>query len=468
VATDGEHRIAENLREHGQEHLLALADSLSQQQRRQLMRDLGNVDFARLDEFRSLLGTPPTDISFSDVTPPQVERLPLTEAQQKAEAKTTRVGQKALKKDRVAALTVAGGHGTRLNYDGPKGTFAISPLRGKSFFALFAEQILAARRRYRCRMPWLIMNSPRGDAATREYFREHDFFGLGQESVHFFVQRSNPILDSTGRLLLGPDGRLLTGPDGHGGVFEALADSGLLDVLRQGGWDLISYCQVDNPLVTIADARFIGHHLRKGAEFSCKVAPKRDPAEGLGLAVNKASRAAVVEYVDVPEDAAAARSPSGKLRFTFGSIAIHVISMPFAEQAAQDADFLPWHIARKRYETFGSDGKPTVLDECCKFERFVFDALPLADACAFVEVRRDTEFAPVKNAEGEDTPAAARSAMQRMWLQWLRAAGVAVDIPKDLSQPIIEVSPLFAMDEEELKKRIEPGWRPSLPLILEP
>jgi UDP-N-acetylglucosamine/UDP-N-acetylgalactosamine diphosphorylase len=464
-----EEAVIRSVRERGQGHVLRWLDELEADSRRRLLSQLAEVDFDELDEFRGLIETPPTDISFGDVAPPPVARVPLTDAQHRNERRVIRQGWQALEADRVAALTAAGGQGTRMGYDHPKGTYPITPVRKKSLFQHFAEQILAARRRYRCRLPWLIMNGPSNDAETRRFFADNGYFGLGGDTVHFFTQQALPVLDTEGKLLLAEKDQLLTGPDGHGGIFEALANAGLLDMLRAGGWDLISYWQVDNPLATIADPRFLGHHLRKGADFSCKVVPKRSPAEGLGLAVRKSGVSTIVEYIDVPDQVAAARVPSGKLRFTYGSVAMHIMSVPFVERVAE-RHALPWHIARKQYPIVDQEG-PKVLSApqgCCKFERYVFDALPLADECAFVEVRRDAEFAPVKSGEGEDSPATARRLMQRLWLQWLRTAGVAVQMPTDLSQPHIEISPLFALDEEELKERIEPGWQPEFPLVLEP
>lgn len=461
--------LLENLREHGQEHVLGWLEELDEPQRNDLVEQLAELDFERLEKFKTLIRTPPTAISFEDVRPAPVERIPLSDDDAAAEEKVHRAGREAFSDDRVAALTVAGGQGTRLGYDHPKGTYPISPIREKSLFGLFAEQILAARRRYGCRMPWLIMTGPTNDAETRAFFQQHDYLGLGEATVRFFAQRTNPILDAEGRLLRGELDRLLVGPDGHGGVFEALARSGALSFLRDGGWDLISYFQVDNPLVTVADARFIGHHLRRNADFSCKVVPKRDPDEGLGIAVRKAGRPAVIEYIDVPAEVAEERLPSGRLRYRYGSIAIHLMDVPFCERVTGHEDSLPWHVAEKQYEIVNDEGErePTAPDGCRKFERFVFDALAFAEECAFVEVRRDREFSPVKNAAGEDSPTTAREHMQRMWLHWLREAGADVAMPQDLSEPLIEISPLYAASAEELEERIEPGWSPSFPLVLE-
>jgi UDP-N-acetylglucosamine/UDP-N-acetylgalactosamine diphosphorylase len=465
-----ETRIVDRLVEHGQEHVLRWVEELSKEARRKLMQQLAHVDFDRLDHFNALISTPPTDVSFTDVDPPAVARLPLNAPQHEAEQRVQKIGQEALEANRVAIVTVAGGQGTRLGYDHPKGMYPITPIRGKSLFQLFAEEILSARRRYSCKLPWLIMTSPTNDEETRAFFWENSYFGLGAETVHFFVQQVNPIISQDGKLLLAEKDQLLAGPDGHGGTFDALAQSGLLEMLRNGGWDLISYFQVDNPLVTLADQRFIGHHLRKGADFSCKVVPKRDPSERLGIAVLKGEKPVVIEYVDVPPEVAGARTPNGKLRFRYGSIAVHVMDVPFVERVVQHQDGLPWHIAKKQYEILDDNGEKCLSPPggCYKFERFIFDALEFAEECAFVEVRRDSEFAPVKNAEGDDSPESARRLMQRRWLQWLQQAGAEVRMPRDFRAPQVEISSLYASDAEELKERVEPGWKPSFPLVLEP
>jgi UDP-N-acetylglucosamine/UDP-N-acetylgalactosamine diphosphorylase len=467
---DRRERVVEELRRHGQDRMVSWLDELGGDERERLLEQLDGLDWRRLEEFRLLLGTPPTDVSFADVRPAPIERLPLNEWQQEADQEVAQLGESAIKADRVAVLTVAGGQGTRLRYDHPKGMFPITPIRHKSLLEHFAESILAARRRWGCALPWLVMTSPTNDEETRAYFRDNNFLELGEDSVHFFVQRVNPILDEGGHLLLAERDRLLVGPDGHGGTFTALEETGLLGLLREGGWDLVSYFQVDNPLVTVIDPRFIGYHLKRGADFSCKVVPKRDPEEGLGLAVMKGDRPAVIEYVDVPEHIAAARLPSGQLKLRYGSIAIHVLDVPFAERVISEPEGLPWHVARKQYEIVGPDGEKQLSEPeaCVKFERFIFDALQFADECAFVEVRRDTEFAPVKNYEGEDSPQTARELLQRCWLQWLREAGAEVEPPRDFAEPVLEISPLYALDPAELKDKVEEGYQPQFPLVLAP
>jgi UDP-N-acetylglucosamine/UDP-N-acetylgalactosamine diphosphorylase len=314
------------------------------------------------------------------------------------------------------------------------------------------------------------MTSVTNDAETKDFFESNNFFGLGSDSVHFFVQGRNPIVDADGKLLLAEEDSILMGPDGHGGTFDALHRSGLLDALRSQGKDLISYFQVDNPLVTVADPRFIGYHIARDVPFSCKVLPKRDPEEGLGIAVMKGDQPAVLEYIDIPPEVAAERLPNGRLRFLHGSIAIHIISVPFAERVLNEDPPMPWHVAKKQYEIINDKGQKILAapGSCHKFERFIFDAIAYTQRCAFVEVRREMEFGPVKSAEGEDSPDTARRLMQRKWLEWLLEAGALARMPRDTSGPLVEISPLYAMSPEELKQKLEPDWSPSFPVVLEP
>ncbi len=466
--SDEQQQIVTRLEEEGQQHVLRWLGELTDADRASFLKQLAGLNFDRLRELADLLNRPAEALSFADVEPAPVERLPVTDAERARETGVAEVGRKALADDRVAALTVAGGQGTRLKFDGPKGIYPITPVLKKSLFQFHAEKILAARRRYGCRMPWLIMTGPSNHTQTAEFFARQDSFGLGADSIHLFPQQTNPILDARGRLLLEEKGQLLVGPDGHGGLFEALARSGLLSLLEEAGLDLISCFQVDNPLVTVADERFLGHHIQKEAEFSCKVIPKRGPAEGLGVAVLRSGHPAIVEYVDLPRETASERTAGGELRYLYGSIAVHVINTAFARQVAEGTPPLPWHLARKQYDVINEAGEkaPCGPDGCFKFEGFVFDCLSQASGCAFVEVDRRSEFAPVKNAEGEDSPASARAMMRSTWIGWLREVGTDVTVFEDPATQI-EIGPVFAASAEELRARLPAGWRPSPPVVLD-
>lgn len=460
-------RTIDRVKEQGHPYVLRWLGELAEGELAGFLEQLAAVDFERVGEFARLIagGGQGNRATCEDIEPAPVDRLPRTDAECTAERHALGLGRKALEDDRAAALVVAGGQGTRLGYNAPKGTYPITPVRKKSLFQVQAEKILSARRRYGCRLPWLVMTSLANDADTRAFFAQHDFFGLGRDSVHFFAQKNNPILGAGGRLLLEAKGRLLTGPDGHGGVFEALLAGGMLDVLESAGHDLISYFQVDNPLVPVADERFLGHHVGQGADFSCKVVPKRDPSEGLGVAALHGGSPVVVEYIDLPKEMAEQRGADGELRYLFGSIAVHVIGTAFARRMGERGDALPWHVARKKYAALDEAGEAAPGD-CYKFERFVFDCLPHARACAFVEVDRADEFAPVKNAEGQDSPECCRGMMKAQWLRWLTEAGMDVSA---LQAPDaqVEISPLVAANAAELKARLPQQRRLSPPFVLD-
>ena len=464
-----EKKIREKAEKYGQEHVLDWLDDLDGEERTRLLRQLAEVDFERVRDMGALIGAEKEDIDFSSVKPAPVEKLPHNQEGEERERPIIMSGREALEADRVACLTVAGGQGTRLKYDGPKGEFPISPVKGKSLFQVHAEKIRAVRRDFGCTLPWFIMTSTENHEPTRKFFEENDHFGLQPETVHFFPQNMQPILGKSGELLRRKEDELLLGPGGHGRTFQALHDSGALQTLEDGGWDLLSYFQVDNPLVPVADERFLGHHLAKDAEFSCKVIPKRSPEEGLGIAVLKNEQPAVIEYIEVPREIAEQTDSSDQLRFLYGSIAIHILNVDFVRRIVEQDLHLPWHVAEKEYEVVKGRGtsRERRVEECYKFEQFIFEALPHARDCAFVEVEREHEFSPVKNAEGQDSPRTARKMMKNLWADWLEQAGVQVrDGEGNLSYDL-EISPLFARSASELKHHLPRDWSPNDPIVLE-
>jgi len=362
----------------------------------------------------------------------------------------------------VGVILVAGGQGTRLGYDGPKGTYRLAPLSGASLFEIHACKILALERRYGSPVPFYIMTSQANDAETRRFFERHGHFGLNPERVHCFSQGMLPAFWPDGRMVLEAPGRLSAAPDGHGGILAALARTGMLADMRRRGLATLFYFQVDNPMVDIADPAFIGLHLRRGAEMSIKVCAKRDPGEGLGVVVERGGRHAVVEYTELTDVQKHARRPDGDLLFKYGSVAIHAFSLDFLERETSAG--LPLHQARKKVPYCGEDGvtvKPAAAN-ACKFEKFIFDALPDAANPLVLAFAREDEFAPVKNAEGSDSPATARTAMMEKAARWLAACGVAVPRTPDGRLAVaIEIDPAFAQDAGELKNRLPPGFAPS-------
>jgi UDP-N-acetylglucosamine/UDP-N-acetylgalactosamine diphosphorylase len=366
-------------------------------------------------------------------------------------------GRELAVQGKVAAMVVAGGDGTRLGFAGPKGCLPVTPIKRRSLFCTFGEQILATSRRYGCPVPWYIMTSPANDAATRDFFAEQKFFGLGERDVFFFIQGQTPPLSREGKMLLGEKDRIATNPDGHGGSLTALRHSGALEDMARRGIEVISYFQVDNPLVHCIDPLFIGLHALKGAEMSAKALPKREPMEKLGNFCLVEGQVHVIEYSDLPEEMARATRPDGKLLFSAGSIAIHTFSRSFVERLTEGGSCkLPFHRAIKKVPHVGPTGAKVQPDQpnALKFEMFVFDALPLANNVVILETQRSEEFSPVKNATGDDSIATCLHDQIRRGARWLTSAGVKV--PRDADgrpAAAIEISPLYALDEEQLAQK---------------
>ena len=373
----------------------------------------------------------------------------------------------------VGVVLVAGGSGTRLGFDGPKGTFPIGPVSSATLFQIHAEKIVALGRRYRRSLPLYIMTSPENHETTIAFFDQHDRFGL--EAVRFFTQGQMPAFDrSSGKVLLAAKDHIALSPDGHGGTITALAAPGpgggpsCLDEMRQQGLKTLFYFQVDNPLVRIAEPSFIGLHREAGAEVSFKVVERLAPEEKLGVVVSVDGRPQVIEYSDLPPDLAGRRVPEGTLELWAGSIAVHILERSFIERLSGEHR-LPFHRAVKKVPYLGDDGQIVKPDEpnAVKLEQFIFDALPFARQSTIVETDRAGEFEPLKNAVGPDSPATVHQKMSDQFGNWLEQAGATVPRRPDGSVPFgIEISPLFALDANELKSKIEPGMVIERPIFL--
>jgi UDP-N-acetylglucosamine/UDP-N-acetylgalactosamine diphosphorylase len=447
----------------GQGHVFRFFDKLDEVGRAALVRDASEIDLAELDMLcRTLLPDGESvkvkaDADFSDLEPAPYSPLPENGGNVSEWKEAREIGEEALGAGRVAGFVVAGGQGTRLGYDGPKGCFPATPVRHASLFQVFAEKIRAASKRYGKRIPWLVMTSDLNDAATRAFFEKNDNFGLARNQVIFFMQGRMPAVDTNGKIILASPSSIAMSPNGHGGSLRAIVASGAAKRLEDDGVDTISYWQVDNPIVNIIDPTFIGFHIRANSEMSSKMIPKAYPLEKIGHFCVRNGKFVVIEYSDLPEEMQKRIDAEGKLRFVAGSVAIHVFDRGFVERMGGiGAGRLPFHLAHKKITTvdaFGNVVKPEKPNGF-KFEMFVFDALPSAKNPVIIEGFRGDEFSPIKNADGVDSPAACRRDQLRQWTRWAKAAGIRLSVGDDGATFFSwEVSPLFADSEVEFVRK---------------
>ncbi|HRJ48845.1 MAG TPA: UDPGP type 1 family protein [Opitutaceae bacterium] len=449
------HPLIQKFTAAGQGQVFAFFDELDSAAQAQLLAEAGEIDLAEVAGLtRTLLGGAAAGVDLTDLAPALYERLPENGGDAAAWAAARAAGEAALRAGSVAAFTVAGGQGTRLGYDGPKGTFPVTPVKRKPLFQVFAEKIRAAGRRYGRPLHWFIMTSHANHAATEEFFHAHGHFGLEPARVHFFRQGRMPAVDFNGRILLESKGSIALSPDGHGGSLRALARSGALDLMAREGIDTLSYFQVDNPLVRCVDPAFIGWHKLQGSEMSSKMVPKAHAGEKVGHFCVQRGKTVVVEYSDLPAAMQQEKDDTGRLRYLAGSIAIHLLDREFIRRMAsadEGTQRLAFHRADKKIPTVDAAGRPVKPDQPngVKFELFVFDALPFARNPVVIETARADDFSPVKNAAGADSPQTCRDDQCRQFARWLKAQGAAVSTDASgLPDAGLEVSPLFGYDEQ--------------------
>jgi UDP-N-acetylglucosamine/UDP-N-acetylgalactosamine diphosphorylase len=461
--------LKSRLEAHGQAHAFRFWNELSDAERQRLVRQLESLDLERVAAIwasrqqaeHEPRGESLADVARKAVPPASIVRLPRTPEAREEWERARKAGEELLRAGKVGAILVAGGQGTRLGFDRPKGEFPIGPVSHATLYQVLAEQVLARSRRAGKPIPYFIMTSDATHADTVAFFNGHKFFGLPPGDVYFFEQGNMPAVDAaTGKLLMAEKGALSTSPDGHGGMLAALAKAGLLDAMKQRGIEFLYYHQVDNPTAIVCDPVFLGFHAERGAEMSIKVVAKRSASERMGVAVDVNGRTQIIEYSDLPADVAAKTDDRGELLLWAGSTAIHVFSRSFLERAAQSETALPFHIAHKKVPYCNEQGQHIgpERENAYKFERFIFDALPAARRSLVLETDRAREFNPVKNATGDDSPDTAREALSRLHRGWLREAGVIVE-----DQIPVEISPLFALDADELRRKLQPGTRVTVP-----
>ena len=448
---------------YGQEHLLAFWGQLAPARQQSLAAQIRAVDlemitrlFRHKDEQGNL-----RELALR-AEPPPAFRLDTT-ANRFTPAEAIRRGRQSLAAGELGVIIVAGGQGTRLGFEHPKGMFPIGPVSDRSLFQIHVEKIIATGRRHGVRIPLYLMTSPATHEETVKFFAENERFGLAEEDLVIFCQGTMPAVDAvTGRMLLAEKDRLAVSPDGHGGMLAALAASRCIEDINRRGIRQLFYLQIDNPLVDICSAEFIGYHLLSGSELSTQVIAKREPLEEVGNVVEVDGRVMVIEYFDLPKEAAKQPQEDGSLSIWAGSIGVHMMDAGLLGRMVGNDEALPFHIADKKVPYVDAAGNRVLPEQpnAIKFERLIFDLVPMAANAMVVEVDPRDAFAPLKNASGGDcnTPEAVRAQMVEQHVRWLRHAGAEVDEGVE-----VEICPMFAADADELAAKLYPEITVSEP-----
>ena len=431
------------LKKHGQEHVLRFWNELTSDGREHLLNQIERIDFDNLRQLTALTRKQAQPQAFA------MGEAPIIRLDQRGQrdAGMRRLGEDALRAGRVAAFLVAGGQGSRLGFDGPKGIYPVTPVKRKPLFQLHAEKILARGKRYGRAIPWYIMTSRSNHDETVSFFKKHNYFGLSEKDIFFFRQEMLPAVDENGRLILEKKHSVFMSPNGHGGALKAMWDSGAIQDMRRRGIEHIFYFQVDNVLTRICEPEFIGYHIDARAEMSNKVVHKAYPDEKMGVICSINGKTSLVEYSDMTDEQMHARDNNGNLKYWAGSIAVHMIEVAFVADVNNHGFRLPYHVAHKQIPYVDEKGQIIVPEEKngFKFETFVFDALNHARTVLTVEVERSEEFSALKNISGLDSPETARRDMNRLYARWLIKIGRDISVDEQgFPGGDMEISPLFA------------------------
>ena len=438
------------LKKYDQAHILKHYQLLSLSEKEKFISEMGSLDFELAFSLYEKISRQKFPVKHKiGAYPSRIFTIPENPDEQARWEEARILGESIISKNKIAVLIVAGGHGSRLGFNGPKGMFPISPVKNKSLFQLFAESARALSLRYKVVVPLLIMTDTEILPEVKNFFKTHNFFGLEEQTVHLFGQEALPTLTVDGKLILKDKTHLFVNPNGHGGCVKALHDSGLLKKLIEDGYSDLFYCQIDNPLVKMMDPAFVGYHKAEDSEISTKVVRRRSCDEKVGIFVAENGKAKVIEYSELGPDNRCVLDNHGRIRDWAGNTAIHMISLVFVQRLNERGFSLPYHQAIKTVNSFGAQGEIAEI-KGWKFETFIFDAIPLAKNTCCMEISREEEFAPLKNKHGDDSPETVRKMLSNMHKNWLNAAGIKVE-----PQARVEISPHFALSKEELSDKIK-------------
>jgi UDP-N-acetylglucosamine/UDP-N-acetylgalactosamine diphosphorylase len=467
------------LKPFGQEHLLTFWDVISPSERQHLAVQIESIDFSQLAVLYANRNHPtrtlelanksadPYGYKFSTVNNSSHCFAPKPITHQEA----INAGNAALagnrlhnQQSKIGVILIAGGQGTRLGFQHPKGLFPIGVVAGTLLIQIHFEKIVAISRRIGCNIPLAIMTSPVTHAEIADVLEKNNYFGLDKKDVIIFCQGTMPTLnESDGKILLAAQHSISLNPDGHGGMLAAMTckvtdkNLSVIEFFKNHGVEYLYYNQIDNPLAQTCSPEFLGYHILSNSEFTTQVIRKKDPTEKCGNVVRIDNALYMIEYIELPEEVARRTNPDGALHIWAGNTAIHAFNLDFIERMSKLSDVLPFHTAKKKAAFVdlnnGSIIKPTVPN-AVKFERFIFDLLPLAANAIVVEVDEANHYAPLKNESGAAThsPEHVQSQMLTQHTSWLQAAGAIV-----MPNTLIEISPLFADSKEALIKKIKSG-----------
>lgn len=394
--------VMQILEKYHQEHLLNYANLLSKEQEKQLEEQILRIDFEQLNTLYK------ETQKEKYIEEKKIEYIHYTDKQKLTKERKKQletVGEQIIKKGSYAVITLAGGQGTRLGHKGPKGTYCLTTKNGtKYIFEIIVDTLKQAQKKYGVSIPWYIMTSKENNEETVKFLEEQKYFGYPSDKVKFFVQGELPLVDTQGKVMLDENKAIKEAADGNGGIYEAIAKSGFIEEMKTNNIEWIFISNIDNILSNFVDPLLVGLTMEQNQKIAAKSVAKSSPTERVGVFCKVNGKPKVIEYIDLPEKLAEERDENGELLYGEGNFGNYLMHRNVLENLADVK--LPYHAAFKKCAYLNEEGKyiEPETPNAYKFEAFIFDVFARYDDITVLRVKREDEFAPVKNKTGEDSP----------------------------------------------------------------
>ena len=403
----------EILKTYNQDHIIKLLNKLEGKKKQELIEQIMKIDFQQIHE---LYENTKKEIEIKENKIESIDYLDKSKLSKDEKEKLDNLGAEIIKNGKYAIVTMAGGQGTRLGHNGPKGTFKLDVYgKGKYLFEILAENLKEANKKYNIQIPWYIMTSKENNKDTVEFLKKHNYFGYPKDKVRIFMQSELPLVGINGKLLIDKNYKIKEASDGNGGTYSSLRASGCLAEMKENGIKWVFIGGVDNALLKMVDETLLGLAIDKNVQIASKSVVKANPHEKVGVFCKMNGHPKIIEYAELPEKMAEEVDKNGELKFGESNILCHLFTIDAIEKASKET--LMYHSAFKKNSYIDENGKEVIPDEpnSYKFESFIFDAFEFFDDMALLRVKREEEFAPVKNKEGVDSPKTAKELYEKFW-----------------------------------------------------
>lgn len=391
----------EILKKYNQEHLLSQYEKLSEKNKEYLLNQILNINFEQINKLYE--GTK-KEIELGEEKIEPIKYVEKDKLTNEEKDKYFELGAKEIKNEKLAVVTMAGGQGTRLGHTGPKGSYILNiKPNPKSLFEILCDNLKDAREKYNTIIPWYIMTSRENNLKTIEFFKENNYFNYPKEAIKFFIQGELPMIDKNGKILLTEEGVIKEAADGHGGIFEAMFKNNIVEDMKNRNIEWIFVGPVDNPLSKMVDEVLIGLAKEKNVLEAGKSLVKANPQEKVGVFCKKNGKPSVIEYTEITGEMANEKDENGNLVYGESHINCNMFNIKGIEIIGNKK--LPYHSAFKKATYLNENGEIIRPDEpnAYKFESFIFDSFNTLDDMLIFRVKREEEFAPIKNKEGVDS-----------------------------------------------------------------